>query len=49
MADVVRYSLGSTVILVLVLALGFRPQAGPGGVLAAVALMLVFCFFLSWI
>lgn len=49
MADVVRYSLGSTVILVLGLALGFRPQAGPGGVLAAVALMLVFCFSLSWI
>lgn len=48
-ADVARYSLASTVILALGLALGFRPQAGPGGVLAAIALLLVFCFSLSWI
>lgn len=49
LADVVRYGVGATVVLVLGLALGFRPQAGPSGVLAAVALLLVFCFSLSWI
>jgi ABC-2 type transport system permease protein len=49
LADGVRYSLASAVILVLGFVLGFRPGAGPGGVLAAVGLLLVFSFSLSWI
>ncbi|WP_370326776.1 ABC transporter permease [Euzebya sp.] len=49
MADAVRYSLASTVILVLGVILGFRPGAGVGGVVLAIALLLAFCFGLSWI
>ncbi len=49
LADAVRYTIASTVILGLGLALGFRPRAGVVGVFAAVALLLVFSFALSWI
>jgi ABC-2 type transport system permease protein len=47
-ADAIRYALASTVILVLGLIIGFRPDGGPLGVLAAVALVLLFAFSLSW-
>ena len=36
-------------IIVLGMALGFRPEAGVGGVLAALALVVVFAFGLSWV
>ena len=49
LADAVRYTIAATVILTLGLVLGFRPDAGPVGVLLAVALLLTFCFGLSWI
>ena len=49
LADGVRYSLASTVIIGLGLVLGFRPQAGAAGVLAAVGLLLIFSFSLSWL
>jgi ABC-2 type transport system permease protein len=49
LADAVRYTMASAVILVLGLTLGFRPGAGPVGVVAAVALLLLFAFSLSWI
>jgi ABC-2 type transport system permease protein len=49
LGDVVRFTLASAVVLGLGLALGFRPQGGPAGVLAAVALLLVFAFALGWI
>ena len=49
LADAVRYSLASAVILALGLALGFRPDAGFLGVIAAIGLLLAFCFGLSWI
>ncbi|QTE27974.1 ABC transporter permease [Pengzhenrongella sicca] len=49
LADTVRYTLASTIILALGLVLGFRPGAGVGGVLAALGLLLVFSFSLSWI
>jgi ABC-2 type transport system permease protein len=49
LADAVRYTLAATIILVLGLVLGFRPEAGFVGVVAAVALLLVFAFSLSWI
>jgi ABC-2 type transport system permease protein len=49
LADGVRYLLASAVILALGLVLGFRPGAGAVGVLAAVGLLVVFSFSLSWI
>ena len=49
LADVVRYTMASAVMLGLGLALGFRPGAGAAGVAAGVALLLVFAFALSWI
>lgn len=49
LADAVRYTLASTVILTLGTILGFRPGSGPTGIVGAVALLLVFCFSLSWI
>lgn len=49
MADAARYVAASLVVLVLGVALGFRPDGGPLGVVAAVALLLVFCFSVSWV
>jgi ABC-2 type transport system permease protein len=49
LADAVRYTLASLIILALGLVLGFRPGAGPVGVVASLALLLVFSFSLSWI
>ena len=48
LGDSVRYLVAGTVIIVLGVALGFRPGAGVGGVLAALALVVVFAFALSW-
>ena len=47
--DVFRYSVASAVILVVGLILGFRPAGGVLGVTLAVALVLVFCFAVSWL
>ena len=47
--DLFRYSVASTLILVMGFILGFRPQGGAVGVLLAVALVLVFAFALSWL
>jgi ABC-2 type transport system permease protein len=49
LGDSVRYVVAGTVIVVLGVALGFRPGAGIGGVLAAMALVVVFAFGLSWV
>lgn len=49
LADAVRYSLASAVILVLGVALGFRPRAGVVGVTIGVGVLLVFAFAVSWI
>ena len=49
LGDSVRYVLAGTVIIVLGMALGFRPEAGIGGVVAALALVVVFSFGLSWV
>ena len=46
--DLFRYSVASALILIVGLILGFRPQGGAVGVLLAVALVMVFCFALSW-
>jgi ABC-2 type transport system permease protein len=49
LADVARYTMATVIMLVLGFALGFRPDGGPLGVVAAVALLLLFSFSLSWI
>jgi len=49
LGDLGRYLVASTLVIVLGLALGFRPDGGVVGVLAAVALVLAFAFGLSWI
>jgi ABC-2 type transport system permease protein len=49
LGDSVRYLVGGTVIIVLGVVLGYRPGAGVGGVLAALALVIVFAFALSWV
>lgn len=48
LSDTARYVLAAVVTLVLGLVLGFRPDAGVAGVVAAVALLLVFAFGLAW-
>jgi len=49
LGDSVRYLICGTVIIVLGVILGYRPDAGPAGVLAALALVIVFAFGLSWV
>jgi ABC-2 type transport system permease protein len=49
LGDTLRYTMASTVILAVMLALGYRAPGGVLGVVAAIALLLVFCFSLSWI
>ncbi len=49
LGDSARYVLGGTVIIVLGVILGYRPDAGIEGVLAALALTVVFAFGLSWV
>ncbi|MGK2949938.1 MAG: ABC transporter permease [Acidimicrobiales bacterium] len=47
-ADAVRYTAASVVVLVLGFALGFRPDGGLLGIPVAIGLLLVFCFSMSW-
>ena len=47
--DSVRYLIAGTVIIVLGVALGYRSGGGVGGVLAALGLVVVFAFGLSWV
>jgi ABC-2 type transport system permease protein len=49
LGDTVRYTIASTVMIVLGLILGFRPDGGIAGVLTSVLLLLVFSFSVSWI
>ncbi len=49
LGDTVRYVLAGTVIIVLGVILGYRPGAGVSGVVAALALVVVFAFGLSWV
>jgi ABC-2 type transport system permease protein len=49
LGDVGRYLIASTLVIALGLALGYRPEGGTVGVLAAVALLLGFAFGLSWV
>jgi ABC-2 type transport system permease protein len=49
LGDSVRYLVAATVVVVLGVALGFRPDAGVGGVLAAMLLVVAFAFGLAWV
>ena len=49
LGDVFRYLLASALVVGLGLAMGFRPDGGAVGMLAAVALILLFAFSLSWV
>ena len=49
LGDSVRYVLAGTVILVLGVVLGYRPEGGVAGALAALGLVVVFSFGLSWV
>jgi ABC-2 type transport system permease protein len=49
LGDSVRYALAATVVVVLGLVMGYRPDAGVAGTLAAMLLVVVFAFGLSWV
>jgi len=49
LGDVFRYSLAGAIIIVVGLIIGFRPAGGMGGIVAAMLLILVFSFALSWL
>lgn len=49
LADLGRYAIAATMIMGLGVLLGFRPAAGPTGVLAGVGLVLLFAWSLSWV
>jgi ABC-2 type transport system permease protein len=49
LGDSVRYLIAGTVIVVLGVVLGYSPAGGVGGVVAALALVIVFAFGLSWV
>jgi ABC-2 type transport system permease protein len=49
LGDSVRYFVAGTVIVVVGVILGYRPDAGVGGVLLALLLVIVFAFALSWV
>jgi ABC-2 type transport system permease protein len=49
LGDALRYSIASLVVVVLGLSLGYRPEGGAVGMVLATALLLVFCFSLSWL
>ncbi|MGD6744559.1 ABC transporter permease [Streptomyces sp. BH106] len=49
LGDALRYTIASIVMLAVGLIMGFRPDGGVLGVLAAVAVLLVFSFAFSWI
>ncbi len=49
LGDSVRYVIAGTVIIVLGVILGYRPDAGVGGAVAALALVVLFSFGLSWV
>jgi ABC-2 type transport system permease protein len=49
LGDAIRYGVAAAVVVAVGITLGFRPEGGVAGVLAAIALLLVFAFSLSWI
>jgi ABC-2 type transport system permease protein len=49
LGDSVRYVVAGTVIIAVGVLLGYRPDGGAGGAVAALALVVVFSFGLSWV
>jgi ABC-2 type transport system permease protein len=49
LGDSVRYVIGGTVIIVLGVILGYRPSNGVPGVVAALGMVVLFAFGLSWV
>ena len=49
LGDTVRYVIAGTVIIMVGVILGFRPDAGVVGAVAALALVVTFSFGLSWV
>lgn len=49
LGDMLRYAMASLVMITVGLIMGFRPGGGVLGVLAGVALLLVFSFAFSWV
>ena len=49
LGDTVRYLIAGTVIILVGVALGFRPDAGVVGAVSALVLVVVFSFGLSWV
>jgi ABC-2 type transport system permease protein len=49
LGDVFRYSLAGALIIIIGVIIGFRPDGGFLGVLAALGLTLIFSFALSWL
>jgi ABC-2 type transport system permease protein len=49
LGDAARNTTAAAIVVAIGLAMGFRPDGGPTGVLAAVVLLLVFSFSLAWI
>jgi len=47
--DVLRHLIAATIILAIGLVLGYRPEAGPGGVLAAFMLLVAIGFGMGWV
>jgi ABC-2 type transport system permease protein len=49
LGDLTRYALAAVVVIIVGLILGFRPAGGALGVVAAIALMLLFVSAVSWL
>jgi ABC-2 type transport system permease protein len=49
LGDSVRYGVAATVVVVVGVVMGYRPDAGVTGVLAAMLLVVVFAFGLAWV
>jgi ABC-2 type transport system permease protein len=49
LGDTARYLLAASLVVLLGVVMGFRPQAGAPGVLAAIGLVVIFALSLSWV
>jgi ABC-2 type transport system permease protein len=49
LGDVLRYLVAGSVVVIVGLVLGYRPDAGPGGVALAMLVVVAFAFGLSWV
>lgn len=49
LGDTARYLLAASLVILLGVVMGFRPEAGTPGVLAAIGLVVIFALSLSWV